>query len=99
MKEITTGKLLYNTERSARSSVMTYRGEMGEGGWNGREVQEKGMYVYLWLIHVVWQKATQHCKAKNKKKRTYSKKKIPYMNAYIWDLGKMLLMNLSATQE
>ena len=21
------------------------------------------MYVYLWLIHVLWQKATQHCKA------------------------------------
>ena len=40
VKEIAIGKLLYNTERSAQSSVMTYRGEMG--GWNGREVQEKG---------------------------------------------------------
>ena len=31
---------------------------------DGREVQEGGMYVYLWLIHiVVWQKPTQHCKA------------------------------------
>ena len=28
-------------------------------GWQG-----EGMYVYLWLIHVVvWQKPTQHCKA------------------------------------
>ena len=35
---------------------------MGEGG--GIEVQEKGTYVYLWLIHIVlWQKPTQPCKA------------------------------------
>ena len=26
----------------------------------GREIQEKGRYVYLWLIHVdVWKKPTQ----------------------------------------
>ena len=30
----------------------------------GREVQEAGMYVHIWLIHiVVQQKITQHCKA------------------------------------
>ena len=28
-----------------------------------REVQRDGKYVYLWLIHVVWQKPTQCCKA------------------------------------
>ena len=37
------------------------------GGWDavrdGREVQERGEYVYLWQIHVnVWQKPTQYCK-------------------------------------
>ena len=39
-----------------------------QGGWDmvrdGREVQERGAYVYLWRIHVdVWQKPTQYCKA------------------------------------
>ena len=30
----------------------------------GREVQEGGAYVHLWLIHVdEWQKSNQHCKA------------------------------------
>ena len=34
----------------------------GVGG--GKEVQEGGAHVYLWLIHVdVWQKQTQYCKA------------------------------------
>ena len=37
-------------------------------GWDGvgggREVQEGGTHVYLWLIHVDgWQKPTQHGKA------------------------------------
>ena len=37
-------------------------GGMGEGG--RRETQERGTYVYLWLIHVdVWQKPTKFCKA------------------------------------
>ena len=31
--------------------------------WGGR-FQRKGIYVYLWLIHVnIWQKPTQYCKA------------------------------------
>ena len=35
----------------------------GEG--DGREIQkERGIYIYLWLIHVeVWQKTTKFCKA------------------------------------
>jgi len=34
------------------------------GGGSGREVQEEGAYVHLWLIHVdEWQKSNQHCKA------------------------------------
>ena len=36
-------------------------------GWDGvgggKEVQEEGTYVYLWLFHVdVWQKSNQFCK-------------------------------------
>ena len=34
----------------------------GVGGLEGRFKRE-GTYVYLWLIHVVWQKPTPHCKA------------------------------------
>jgi len=34
-----------------------------EGGAR-RQVQERGTYIYLWLIHVdIWQKPTQYCKA------------------------------------
>ena len=33
------------------------------GGMGGR-LKRQGIYVYLWLIHIVeWQKPTQHCKA------------------------------------
>ena len=37
-------------------------------GWGGegygRELQEEGTYVYLWLIHVgIWQKTRKFCKA------------------------------------
>ena len=37
-------------------------GWVGVGG--GREAQEGGDVLYLWLIHVnIWQKPTQYCKA------------------------------------
>ena len=29
----------------------------------GRRFQREGIYVYLWLVHIVWQKPTQHCEA------------------------------------
>ena len=33
-------------------------------GWEVGEFKRDGMYVYLWLIHIiVWQKPTQYCKA------------------------------------
>ena len=33
-------------------------------GWDAREIQKGGIYVYLWLIHIeVWQKTTKICKA------------------------------------
>ena len=57
-KQIASGKLLYNTRSPAQCSVMTYR--------MGRRLKREGIYVYLWLIHIVlWQKPTQHCKAIN----------------------------------
>jgi len=34
------------------------------GGGDGKEVQEGGIYVYLWLIHtVIQQEPAKHCKA------------------------------------
>jgi len=39
--------------------VTTWRGRMGEGG----RLKREGIYVYLWLIHVVWQKPTKYRKA------------------------------------
>ena len=34
-------------------------------GWGGvgGTFKRQGIYVYLWLIHIVWQKPTQRCKA------------------------------------
>jgi len=52
-------------------------------GWEGVEgrLKRQGVYVRIWLIHVVvQQKPTQHCKAiiprlKNKKLNSFLKKK------------------------
>ena len=42
-------------------------------GWDGRRgprLGKEGLYIQLWLIHVVvWQKPTQHCKNKQTKKQ------------------------------
>ena len=36
----------------------------GWDGWGlGERFRREGIYVYLWLIDVVWQKPTQYCKA------------------------------------
>ena len=47
---------------STGSSAQRWPREVGWGsGW---EVQEEGIYVYIWLTHfVVHQKLIQHCKA------------------------------------
>ena len=44
---------------------MTQGAQLGARGLpGGKEVQEEGTYVYLWLIHDdVWHKPTQYCKA------------------------------------
>jgi len=41
------------------------KNDQGWEGWEmGRRFQRKGMYVYLWLIHIVmWQKPVQQYKA------------------------------------
>ena len=52
---------IYNTGSS--NSVLCDNLEGWDGMGNGREIQEWGTSVYLWLIHVnVWQKLTQYCK-------------------------------------
>ena len=61
VKQIASGKLLYNTGSSAWCSVTTCSGGMGMAV--GEKFKRKGTHVYLWLIHVVWQKPTQHCEA------------------------------------
>ena len=56
VKQIASGKLLYNTRTPARRSVMACG--------MGRRLRREGIYVYLRLIHIVlWQKPTQHCRA------------------------------------
>ena len=57
-----------------RSSWIKRQQGCGVGG----RFQREGTYMYLWLIHVVWQKPTQHCKAtifQLKKKKSLKKKK------------------------
>ena len=62
VKQMASGKQLFNRGSPAQCSVMT---QMGELGWAlGGRLKKKGMSVYLQLIHiVVQQKPTQHCKA------------------------------------
>ena len=55
-----------------RELKLVLHDNLGQGaGWGmgGREIQEGGNHVHLWLIHdVVQQKTTQHCKTKIKLK-------------------------------
>ena len=60
VKQIASGKLLYNTVSPAWRSLMTQRGGTGGAG----RLKNKGIHTYLWLIDVVIrQQPTQHCKA------------------------------------
>ena len=53
------GMLLYSRGSSARCSMITERGGMGFE----RKLKREGIYVYIWLIHIVVQeKLTHHCK-------------------------------------
>ena len=58
VKQIASGKLLYSTGSSAQCFVMTRR-------WGGGRFKREWRYIYIhiWLICVVQQKPTQHCKA------------------------------------
>ena len=61
VKQIASGKLLYDTGSSAQCSVTTQRGRMGSGV--RERFKREGTYVYLWLIYISGpQKPTQHCK-------------------------------------
>ena len=48
--------------------------------WNREEAggrrKREGIYVYLWLIHIVWQKPTKHCKAIILQLKIYFLKKV-----------------------
>ena len=44
VQEITSGKLLFNIGSPAWCSVMTQRGEMGEG-----KLKREGMYIYTYI--------------------------------------------------
>ena len=50
--------MLYN--KGSSCSVMIWRAGIGQGK---RRLKREGMYVYLCLLNIVWQKPTQHCKA------------------------------------
>ena len=65
------GKICWERERLPTPVFLGFPGGSAGNnleGWDGveggREVQEEGTYVYLWLIHGdVWQKPTRCCKA------------------------------------
>ena len=60
VKQTADGNLPYDTGSSARCCDDLECWD----GLAGREVQERGTHVYLWLIHVdVWQRPTQHYEA------------------------------------
>ena len=61
VKWIASGTLLFDTGSSTQCSVTTQKG--GEGQDLGERFKKEETYVYLWLIHIVWQKPTQHYKA------------------------------------
>ena len=46
-------------DSSSLSPALHNHLEMEVGGWGGREVQEGGINVYLWLIHAAGQQ-NQH---------------------------------------
>ena len=50
VKSIAKGNLLYGSGNSNRGSVSTWSGGMGRE--MGGRFKRKGIYVYLWLIHV-----------------------------------------------
>ena len=50
IKQIANRKLLNGSGNSNRGSVTTWRGGMGQE--MGGRIKRKGIYIYLWLIHV-----------------------------------------------
>ena len=65
---------MYNTRNSVQCSGTT---ENRDGmGWGvGGRFKREGTYVYLWLIHIVWQKPTskeQRLRSCRRAERSYS---------------------------
>ena len=58
VKQIANGNLLYGSGNSNRSSVSTERG--GIGREMGGRFKREGIYVYLWLIHVGFDRKQQN---------------------------------------
>ena len=48
------GNLLFDSGNSNQGPVTTKRGEKGLEVGCGKEVKEGGIYVHLWLIHVMY---------------------------------------------
>ena len=61
VKQIVSGNLLCDPGNP--KPILCDNLEGWDGGGGGREVQEGGTYIYLWLIHAeVWQKPPHYCK-------------------------------------
>ena len=60
VKQIASGNFLYDARSSNRANKLEGWDEVACGA--GRRFKREGTYVYLWLIHVVWQTPVQYCK-------------------------------------
>ena len=69
-----------------------------EVGWGvGRRLKREGLYIHLGLIHVIWQKPTQHCtamipqlKKKNLKWQQAHKDSAKYQNwSTVWKKARV----------
>ena len=91
MCKTVSGKLLCN--KGAQPSVLWWPRGMEWGRRVGGRFKTEGIYVCLWLIHiVVWQKPTQHCKAIILQLKINLKNHFPRnVWVYFWTLNSILL--------
>ena len=47
----------------AQGAQISVLGWSGRAGWREERVKGEGLYVYIWLIHLVLQQKLTHCKA------------------------------------
>ena len=80
------------------SLVLCYDLAMWDSGVEGRFKRE-GIYVCLWLIHVVvWQKTAQHYKAIILQIKINLKKKQQQLYMYIYFLNYLIFFNVATKQ-